>query len=111
MWLPVLIAFVSCSLAILVFYAFSKNKKREEIHPVEKDPEPPVEGDLPKPIDWESLSCEDIKIKISDIKMMLLTSKWSDPRIYPFWVEQVEIGEKVWVAKCDVPAFNPLNPE
>jgi len=108
MWLPVLIAFVSASLAILVFYAFSKNKKKEEIHP---PVEPPTEGDLPKPIDWENMSCEDIVIKISDIKMMLLTSKWSDPRIYPFWVEQVEIGEKVWVAKCDVPAFNPLNPE
>lgn len=62
---------------------------------------PPIEENpLPKPIDWENLSCDEIEFQIEEIKNLLMTSKWSDPRIYPFWVEQLEIGEKVWTTNC-----------
>lgn len=56
--------------------------------------------DLPNPIDWENLTCEETAEKIEEIKNLLLTSKWSDYRIYDFWVNELETGERYWVARC-----------
>ena len=115
MWLPILIGLLSVGLAILGVYLTSKRDEKEVVPPppppppppVDEEPDPPADGDLPAPIDWESLSCDEIGQKIEDIKNLLMVSKWSDPRIYPFWVEQLEIGEKLWVSKCSHPLDYP----
>ena len=83
-------------------------KKQDSITIPPKEPLPPVPAPkpepvpvppIPAPIDWESMSCREIKAKISEIEQLLLTSKFIE-LIRVYWEEQLAIGLKVYSKKC-----------
>ena len=67
--------------------------------PPDPEPEPVPVPPIPAPIDWESMSCREIKAKISEIEQLLLTSKFIE-LIRVYWEEQLAIGLKVYSKKC-----------
>lgn len=75
--------------------------------PVPPDPTPvptpdptPIPVDTPPdPIDWESMTCPEIKEKISEIELLLITSKFIEV-IRKYWEDELEKGLKVYSMKC-----------
>lgn len=74
--------------------------KPEPFPAPKNDPVPDPTPLPPTPIDWASMTCLEMKARISEIEQLLLTSKFGES-IRVYWESELTKGLKIYSKKCD----------